>query len=250
MQPGKKLYFASDMHLGIPDYASSLEREKKMVRWLNQIQEDAETIYLIGDIFDFWFEYKHTVPKGFTRLLGKLAEIADSGIKLKIFTGNHDMWMFGYLKQELNAEIIYSAVTEEHNGKIFFIGHGDGLGPGDKGYKFLKNVFSNKICQWMFGWIHPNIGMGIANYWSRKSRLTDGGSIPPYQGEEKEWLLQFCKARLMEGHVDYFIFGHRHLVLDIKLNENSRYINTGDWITNFSYAVFDGDKLDLHAYSG
>lgn len=240
----KNIYFASDFHLGVPDYERSLEREKKVVQWLDEIKSDAKEIYLVGDVFDFWFEYSTAVPKGFVRLIGKLAELADSGIKIHLFTGNHDMWMFDYLPKEIGAELHRKPIIKTYSGKKFFIGHGDGLGPGDQGYKFIKKVFSNPLSQWLFARLHPNFGIKMANFWSKKSRVATGNSDEVFLGEDKEWLVSFCKDQLKKEHFDYFIFGHRHLPLDINI-ENSRYINLGDWIKYYSYAVFDGEKLEL-----
>ena len=241
--PGKKIYFASDFHLGVPDYNSSLEREKKIVKWLDEIKKDAQEIYLIGDVFDFWFEYKAAVPKGFVRLLGKMAEISDSGIPIILFTGNHDMWMFDYLPKEIGVTIHNKPIVREYNGKKFYIGHGDGLGPGDYGYKTIKKIFASPVCQWLFARLHPNFGMGIGQYWSKKSRISNGPSDEKFLGEDKERLLLYSKEQLQKEHFDYFIFGHRHLPLDIKLNEKSRYINLGEWVNYYTYAVFDGVEL-------
>lgn len=249
MQTGKKIYFASDFHLGVPSYEKSLAREKLIVKWLDEIKKDAQEIYLMGDLFDFWFEYKHAAPKGFIRILGKIAELTDSGIPVTIFTGNHDMWMFDYLPKEIGVTIYREPIEKEYNGKKFFLGHGDGLGPGDKGYKFIKKVFANKFCQWLFARIHPNFGIGMANYWSRKSRLSNGPEDEKFTGEENEWLVVYAKEVLQKKHFDYFIFGHRHLPLDIKLKENSRYINLGEWVNYNTYAVYDGNKLELKKYT-
>ncbi len=242
------IYFASDFHLGIPDQVQSLEREKQVVRWLNEIKEDAEEIFLLGDVFDFWFDYKHVVPKGYTRLLGTLAQISDSGIPVHFFTGNHDMWMFGYLEEELNVSVYKEPQRIERKGKKIMVGHGDGLGPGDGSYKILKKIFSNPMAQRAFAFLHPYMGMSLAQFWSKRSRLAEGGSVPGFLGEEKEWLLQYCRQVLEKEEFDYFIFGHRHLPLDIKLNEKSRYINTGDWIHHQSYAVLDDNELRLCEY--
>jgi UDP-2,3-diacylglucosamine hydrolase len=244
----KKIYFASDFHLGIPNHEKSLSREKLIVKWLDEVKLDAQEIYLIGDLFDFWFEYKYTVPKGFVRLLGKIAEIVDSGIPVTLFTGNHDMWMFDYLPTELGVTIHRKAIIREYNGKKFFIGHGDGLGPGDRGYKFIKKVFANPICQWLFARLHPNFAMSMANFWSRKSRLANGPKDEKFMGDENEWLVVYSKEKLKTQHFDYFVFGHRHLPLDIQLNNNSRYINLGEWINYNTYAVFDGEKLELKTF--
>jgi UDP-2,3-diacylglucosamine hydrolase len=244
MKPGQKIYFASDFHLGIPDYASSLEREKKIVRWMDSIKQDAAEIYLLGDVFDFWFEYNSVVPRGFVRLLGKIAEITDSGIPVHWFTGNHDMWIFDYVPKELNVQLHRAPIQKEYNGKKFYIAHGDGLGPGDYGYKFIKKVFASRMCQWLFARIHPNLGIRIARYWSGKSRVATGRNDEKYLGDEKEFLVVHSKEILAKGHFDYLIFGHRHLPLDIPLDK-SRYINLGDWVRYFTYAVFDGNELKL-----
>jgi UDP-2,3-diacylglucosamine hydrolase len=243
-----KIYFISDFHLGIPDYDKSLQREKKIVHWLDMVRKDAAEIYILGDIFDFWFEYKHAIPKGFIRLLGKLAELADEGIKLHYFTGNHDMWVFEYLPKEIGMTLYREPVQREINGKKFFIGHGDGLGPGDHGYKFIKKVFANKFCQWLFARLHPNFGIGMANYWSRRSRFSTGDFDEKYLGDDKEYLVVFANEILKKEYYDYFIFGHRHLPLDIKVGEKSRYINLGDWIKYFTYAEFDGKNLELKKF--
>ncbi len=242
-----KIYFASDFHLGVPTREKSLEREKLIVQWLDEIRKDAAEIYLMGDMFDFWFEYKNAVPKGFTRLLGKLAEICDSGIPVYLFTGNHDMWMFDYLQDELGVIIYRKPVVKEFNGKKFFLAHGDGLGPGDNGYKFIKKVFANPLLQWMFARIHPNTGIGIANFWSGQSRGSGGIEKDKWKGDENEYLVQFVKKTLLKEHYDYFIFGHRHLPLEMKIAD-SVYINLGEWINYSSYAVFDGDKLELKSF--
>ncbi len=245
MSTAKKIYFLSDFHLGAPNNEISLEREKKIIRFLDEIQKDAEKIFILGDLFDFWFEYKTVVPKGYVRILGKLASIADAGISIDFFVGNHDMWMKDYFQKELNIPVFFEPQEYEINGKRFLIGHGDGLGPGDHGYKFIKKVFRHKISQFLFGILPPVIGIGLANYFSRKSRAKTGNSDEKFEGEEKEWLVQFCKAELKTKAIDYFVFGHRHLPLDIHLNEKSRYINTGDWIKYDSYAVWDGEEMRL-----
>lgn len=245
MKPGNKIYFASDFHLGVPNQKESREREAFIVRWLDQIKDDAEEIYLVGDVFDFWFEYKKVIPKGFVRFQGKIAELTDAGIKVHWFIGNHDMWIFDYIPSELGVTLHRKPVVKMWNQKKFYIGHGDGLGPGDKGYKFIKKVFSSKISQWLFARFHPNFGIGMAHFWSKRSRLATGNDDFKYLGDDKEWLLIYCKEMLEKEHFDYFIFGHRHLPLDKKVAENSRYINLGEWIHAPHYAVFDGEKLDL-----
>ncbi len=244
----KKIYFLSDFHLGAPDHASSLVREKKVVAFLESIRHDAAQIFIVGDIFDFWYEYTKVVPKGYVRLLGKLAELTDSGIAIHVFVGNHDMWMSGYFEKELNIPVYHHPEIFEWNGKRFYIGHGDGLGPGDRGFKFIKKIFRSKVCQWLFGQLHPTWGIGLANYFSRKSREKTGSSDEVFLGEENEWLIIYSKEVLQKEHYDYFIFGHRHLPLNCKLAGNSRYINLGDWIRNFTYAVFDGNDVQLHKW--
>ena len=249
MESGKKIYFASDFHLGVPNYESSRRREKILVDWLDSIKVDAQEVYLVGDLFDFWFEYKFTVPKGYVRFLGKIAELTDSGIPVHFFTGNHDMWMFNYLPQEIGVEIHRDNITRDFNGKRFYIGHGDGLGPGDRKYKFLKNFFASKTCQWLFARIHPNLGMGIANMWSKNSRIANIKDGEEFLGDENEWLYIYSKEILEKEHFDYFIFGHRHLVLDLPIKgTSSRYVNLGEWATgNPHFASFDGESLTLRS---
>ncbi len=241
----KKIYFLSDFHLGAPDHDKSLFREKKIIAFLNDIQTNASHIIIVGDIFDFWFEYKKVVPKGYVRLLGKLAELTDKGIQIIFFTGNHDMWMSSYFEEELNIHVYFQPHVFEWNNKRFYIAHGDGLGPGDHSYKFIKKIFRNKFCQWLFGQLHPTIGINLANYFSRKSRIKTGLSDAIFLGEDKEWLIIYARQLLAKEHYDYFIFGHRHFPLVYKLNEKSTYINLGDWIRNFTYAIFDGNNLEL-----
>lgn len=244
MTDGKKIYFLSDFHLGAPDAPTSLQREKKIVEFLTEIRGDAEEIFIVGDMFDFWYEYRKVVPKGHVRLLGKLAEITDAGIPIHFFVGNHDMWMNDYLSVETNIKVYFAPHEFEFSNRKFLVGHGDGLGPGDRGYKMLKKVFRNPVAQWMFGVLPPYMGMGLANYFSRKSREATGKHEEVFLGEANEWLITYSKEMLKQKHYDYLIFGHRHLPIDFKLN-NSRYINLGDWIRYFTYAVFDGQQLTL-----
>ncbi|MEO9052519.1 MAG: UDP-2,3-diacylglucosamine diphosphatase [Ginsengibacter sp.] len=246
--PGKKIYFLSDFHLGAPDYATSLVREKRVVEFLDGIKEDAAVIFILGDLFDFWYEYKKVVPKGFVRILGKLAELTDSGIIVHFFVGNHDMWMNGYFEKELNINVFFEPKEFEFNGKKFLIGHGDGLGPGDHRYKFLKKIFRNRFFQWLFGTLHPSTGIGLADYFSHKSRAATGNEDEHFLGEDKEWLILFCKETLKKNHFDFFIFGHRHLPIVFELNNESVYINLGDWIKYNSYAVFDEGRVTLKYY--
>ncbi len=242
---GKKVYFASDNHLGAPTAEKSRTREKQFVAWLDSVKKDAAAIYLMGDLFDVWIEYRRVVPKGFVRVLGKLAELTDSGIPIYFFVGNHDMWMKGYFEEELGIPVYYEPQEITLNNKKLFIGHGDGLGPGDKGYKRMKKVFSNKLMQFMFRWIHPDLGLRFAQYLSLRNRLISGDEDKKYDGPDSEWLVHYCRKKLETRDLDYFVFGHRHLPLDIELPKNARYINLGDWIEYNTYAVFDGDKLTL-----
>jgi len=244
----KKIYYASDQHLGLPNHKNSLEREKIFIKWLDTIKQDAEAIFLLGDLFDFWFEYKKVVPKGFVRVLGKLAEIRDSGIPIYFFVGNHDLWMDDYFEKELNIPVYHKTKEYIINNKIFLIGHGDGLGPGDKGYKRMKKVFTNPVSKWLYRWLHPDIGMRLGVYLSTKNKMISGDEDAKFLGEENEWLAQYCKRKLETKHYDYFLFGHRHLPMQIEVGENSKYINLGDWINHFTYGVFDGEDMDLKTY--
>jgi len=244
----KKIYFLSDFHLGAPNATESLIREKRIIQFLDEIQNDAGEIFIAGDLFDFWYEYKNVVPKGYVRILGKLAALTDAGIPVHFFVGNHDMWMTDYFRKELNVKVYNHPEAFEFNGKSFLIGHGDGLGPGDHGYKFIKKIFRHKASRWLFGVLPPYAGIGLANYFSRKSRAQTGQTDEVFLGEDKEWLILYCREILKTRHYDFFIFGHRHLPIDFRLNESSRYINLGDWIKYNSYAVFDGDNISLLYY--
>lgn len=246
--PGKKIYFASDFHLGVPDAATSLAREKRIVAWLSSIQHDAQAIYLLGDIFDFWFEYRHAIPKGFIRLQGKLAELGDAGMPIYFFTGNHDMWMFDYFIKELGIIIYREPLVLKTATQKLMIGHGDGLGPGDNFYKILKWFFNSGFCQWLFARIHPNLGISIAQYWSRKSRISNTKREEKFNGEENEFLLAYCREVEKSVHHDYYVFGHRHLPLDLKVSDTSRYINLGEWVHFNTYAVYDGITVELKRY--
>ena len=247
--PNKKIYFLSDFHLGAPDHASSLLREKRIVKFLDEIKNDAEQIFILGDIFDFWYEYKRVIPKGFVRILGKLAELTDAGIEVHFFVGNHDMWMKGYFEKELNIKVYHRPEEFDLKGKKFFIGHGDGLGPGDHRYKFLKKIFRNKFSKWLFGIFHPGFGIGLADYFSSKSRKATGKTNEQFLGEDREWLIIFSREMMKTNQYDYFIFGHRHLPIDFKLSDATHYINLGDWIKYNSYAVFDGENIQLKFYT-
>ena len=244
----KKVYFASDQHLGAPKAEQSFVREKKFLAWLNEIKEDAAAIFLVGDLFDFWYEYKTVVPKGFVRVLGKLAEITDSGIPIYFFVGNHDLWMNDYFEKELNIPVYHKPEVFLINNKKVFIGHGDGLGPYDKGFKRLKKVLTFPLFQWLYRWLHPDLGMKLGQYMSVKNRMISGDEDAKFLGNDKEWLVQYCKRKLESNHYDYFVFGHRHLPLEIQLQENSKYVNLGDWIGHFTYAEFFKKELFLKKY--
>lgn len=246
---GKSVYFSSDNHLGAPTRQASAIREKKFVAWLDEIKADAAAIFLLGDLFDFWFEYKTVIPKGFTRVLGKLAELSDAGIPIYYFVGNHDLWMNGYFEEELNIPVFHKPRQFRINDRLFFIGHGDGLGPGDKGFKRMKKVFTNPLAQWLFRWLHPDWGVRVAHYFSVKNKMISGEDDIKFLGEDKEWLVQYSKRKLEEKHYDYFVFGHRHLPLEIKLGGNATYVNLGDWISHYTYGQFDGQSMELKKFS-
>lgn len=250
MTSRKKYFFASDFHLGIPNQKESLKREKRIVSWLNRIQDEAKDIFLVGDLFDFWFEYKFAVPKGYTRFLGKLAELSDNGIKISIFTGNHDLWMRDYFKEELQIDVFHHPVRIELYGKKFLIGHGDGLGPGDHRFKLMKKVFVHPLSKWLYRQLHPDIGIRIASFFSRRSRLAQNiEQTEKFLGEENEWLIQYAKRILQKEKIDYFVFGHRHLPLQLNLNDGATYVNLGDWLNYDTYASFDGNQIQLLSHS-
>ncbi len=244
----KKIYFASDQHFGAPTVELSKIRERKFVNWLDSIKKDADILFLLGDLFDFWFEYKRAVPKGFVRVLGKLAELRDHGIEIHFFVGNHDLWMHDYFEKELNIPVYHNPKEFSFDNKLFLIGHGDGLGPEDNGYKRMKKVFTHPFSKWLYRWLHPDIGIRLAQYLSVKNKLISGEEDVVFLGEENEWLVLYCKEKLTGKHYDFFIFGHRHLPLEIQISDSSKYINTGDWIKHFSYAVFENQQLVLKSY--
>jgi UDP-2,3-diacylglucosamine hydrolase len=246
LEPGKKAYFASDFHLGAPDFARSLKREKKIVRWLEAIEPDCQYLFLLGDLFDFWFDYRHVAPQGFVRFLGKLAQMSDQGVRIFVFTGNHDMWMFGYLEKELGITIYRSSLDLDWGNFRMQVGHGDGLGPGDMSYKFLKRIFANPVCQWLFSFLHPTIGIGIAKAWSRHSRISSSKD-EEFKGE-KEFLWNYTRQQEAKLHRDVYIFGHRHLPLDLPAGEGSRYLNLGEWMNHCLYLEFDGTQVQIHEW--
>lgn len=245
----KKLYFASDQHFGSPTHKESLVREKHFVKWLSEIQTNCAGLFLLGDLFDFWFEYKQVVPKGFVRVLGKLAEFTDNGIPVYFFIGNHDLWMNSYLRDELNISVFNSTETFIINEKTFLIGHGDGLGPGDYGYKIMKKIFTNPIAQKLYYLLHPDFGVWLGKTASQKNKYISGDDDVKFLGEENEWLIQYSKRKLESMHYDFFVFGHRHLPIEVKIKD-SLYVNLGDWINYFTYAEFSLNQgLRLKRYA-
>ena len=248
LNPSKRIYFCSDNHLGSPNRNLSLEREKIFITWLDQIKTDAQAIFFLGDLFDFWFEYKKVVPKGFTRLFGKLAELSDSGIDLFFFVGNHDCWIGNYFEDELGINIFHKKVDLNIDNYNILIGHGDGLGPGDNKYKFLKLLFRNPILKKLFSFIHPDIGISLGSFLSQKNKILSG-SEKVFESEDKEMLFSYCKDVLKTKYYHFFIFGHRHIPLELDLGNNSKYFNTGDWITHFSYLVYDGNSFNLNYFN-
>lgn len=246
----KKIYFASDAHLGAPTIHNPREHEKRFVAWLDSIKSSAREIYLMGDIFDFWFEYRHAVPRGHTRFLGKLAELTDMGIPVHFFTGNHDIWIFDYLPAETGVTVHTEPYLPIIDNKQFFLAHGDGLTAYEKNYSRLKAIFTNRLAQKLFSWLHPDIGVSLARFWSRKSRENNQNTdSATFKGEENEWLIEFAKKKLQSRHFDFFVFGHRHVAIDLPLNPKSRIIYLGDWINIFSYAEWDGEKLSLKYFN-
>ncbi|MFC4687362.1 UDP-2,3-diacylglucosamine diphosphatase [Epilithonimonas pallida] len=248
LNPGKKIYFASDQHFGIPNAVESKKREDKFIRWMDSVKKDAQVLFLMGDLFDFWHEWKHVVPKGYIRVLGKIAELKDSGIDIYFFVGNHDLWMKNYFEEELGVPVFFEKRYYEVNGKKLLLAHGDGLGPGDKGYKRMKKVFTNPAAQWAFRWLHPDIAMRIANYMSQKNKLISGDEDKAFLGEDKEFLILYSKEKLKTEKIDYFVYGHRHLPMVLDLENEAKYINLGDWISYFTYGVFDGEQFDLKKF--
>lgn len=244
-----KIYFVSDVHLGAPALKNNAERERLFVGWLDSIKADAKALFLMGDIFDFWFEYRKVAPRGFTRTLGKIAEIADTGIPVHFFTGNHDMWITDYLPEELGIILHRKEFRTELFGKKFFLAHGDGLDPFDKGYHLLKKLFTSRTLQWFFSRLHPNFAFRIAQNWSKHSRISNGIQADGYQGDDREGLFLFAQSLLKTEQIDYFVFGHRHLLVEKPIDNKSVFINLGDWINYFSYGVFDGEKFELKQYS-
>ena len=246
LAPHKKVYFASDVHLGLFPKEKSDTREKHFVQWLTEIKEDAEAVFLVGDIFDFWYEYKKVVPRGFVRFLGKLADLTDSGIPVHFFAGNHDIWINDYLSKEAGVILHTDPFITSINGKSFYIAHGDGLGPGDYTYKVLRRIFTNRVMQFLFSRIHPNLAFNFGHWWSKQSRYSKG-LYEEFLGNDKEYLILYAQEILKKQAYDYFIFGHRHIPMEIDLG-NSTLVNLGEWISAYTYASFDGVQLKLASY--
>lgn len=243
----KKIYFLSDVHLGSKMHADSIETERKLCRWLDFAKRDAAEIYLLGDIFDYWFEYKYVVPKGFTRTLGKLAEVADSGVKVHFFIGNHDIWLTDYLEKECGMILHVEPMITEFYGKKFFLAHGDGLGDDSKAFRFLRKIFHSKFLRKCFSGIHPRWTIPLAHTWSNHSRVNNG--VQEYLGKDREHLILFAQQKIKEiPDINYFIFGHRHILLDLPIAEKTSVVMLGDWMHYFSYAVFDGEKISLETF--
>lgn len=242
MPAPEKVYFVSDAHLGTPDRASSLRREKALVNWLDHIAPDAASIYLMGDIFDFWYEYRHVVPRGFTRILGKLAELCDQGKDIHFFTGNHDIWTFGYLEEEIGLKVHRHPLLTEILGHTFYLAHGDGFDEADRRFRLIKSIFTNPFLQWAFSKLHPNLAFSLAGKWSRHSR--DHQETDPFK-EEDEPFVRFARKHLLEEQPEYLVFGHRHVAVQYALNEKTSLTMLGDWLTQYHYAVYDGEKLRL-----
>jgi UDP-2,3-diacylglucosamine hydrolase len=242
---GKKLYFASDFHLGAPNTQESKIREQRITRWLDSIANDAAGIFLVGDIFDFWFEYGEVIPKGFIPFISKIAQLRAQGIPIYFFTGNHDLWMRDYFTTELGIPVYHEPIWLTSEGKSFLVGHGDGLGPGDRSYKVLKKVFTNPVSNWLFKWIHPDLGVKLAKAWSGHSRITNIAKDESHFLGVDEWLWQYSKEVEEKTHFDYYVFGHRHLPLELLVGKKSIYFNLGEWVSQNNFLHFDGGKPEL-----
>ncbi|MEC5393911.1 UDP-2,3-diacylglucosamine diphosphatase [Bergeyella sp. RCAD1439] len=239
LKPHKKVFFCSDQHFGAPSAEASKKREALFVRWLDEIKPEAQVLFIMGDLFDFWHEWKHVVPKGYVRVLGKIAELKEAGTDIYFFVGNHDLWMKDYFEKELGIPVFFEKKLFDVDGKRFLLAHGDGLGPGDYGYKRMKKLFTHPLAQWLFRWLHPDIAMPIAIYFSQKNKMISGEEDKAFLGEDKEYLICYAKEKLKTEKIDYFVFGHRHLPMTLNLNDQgAQYINLGDWVSYFTYGEF------------
>ncbi|MGM9802517.1 MAG: UDP-2,3-diacylglucosamine diphosphatase [Candidatus Limisoma sp.] len=243
--PGTKTYFLSDFHLGARYIDDPRKQEQRIVAFLESIRNDAKEIYLLGDILDYWFEYRYVVPKGYVRFFGKIAELADSGIKIYWFIGNHDIWIFDYLPSELGVEVVDGSQVKQIDGKRFFIAHGDGLGDDSRTFRMLRAFFRNRFCQRLYAGIHPRWTVPFALNWSRSNRVN--GEDRPFGCDEP--LQRFVTNYKEDQKIDYFVFGHRHVAVDKSIGNNSRLIVLGDWIKLYSYAVYDGNDLKLQYFT-
>lgn len=241
-------YFLSDLHLGAPYFPDSRATEKHVVNFLDSIKDEVDVLYLVGDILDYWYEYSYVVPRGFVRFFGKLAELSDKGVRIVWYIGNHDIWIFDYLPEELGIEVVDGYSVEELDGHKFFITHGDGIGKLKKSFKILRSLFRNKFCQKLFAGIHPRWTVPFAYNWSRHSRKIEGPSEKDARrmmNNITEFSEEFLKKH---SEIDYFIFGHLHLFEKIELSSGAGIIILGEWISKNSYAKWDGNKLTLHQY--
>lgn len=246
----KNVYFIADAHLGSLATEHKRTQERRLVRFLDDIKDKAEAVYMLGDMFDFWYEYRYAVPKGYTRFLGKISELTDMGVEVHFFTGNHDIWAYSYLREECGVILHRRALTTEINGNVFYLAHGDQMGEKTFGFRFIQSIFHSKICQTLFSSLHPRWGIDFGLKWAKHSRLKrEDGKEPPYLGEDKETLVQWSKEFIKQSpEINYFIFGHRHIELDLYLSKTTRLLILGDWISQYTYAVYDGKNIELKDY--
>ncbi|MDL1912919.1 MAG: UDP-2,3-diacylglucosamine diphosphatase [Bergeyella sp.] len=248
LSPSKKIYFASDQHFGSPSPKESKPRENRFILWLEKIKKEAQVLFLMGDLFDFWHEWNYVVPKGYIRVLGKIAELKDAGVEIIFFVGNHDLWMRNYFQEELGISVYFEKQIFSIADKKFLLAHGDGLGPRDTGYKRMKKLFTHPLAQWAFRWLHPDLAMKMALYFSRKNKLISGEEDKRFLGADKEHLILYSRYKNNKENFDYFVFGHRHLPMILSVGENAKYINLGDWVSHFTYGVFDGNSFSLQVF--
>ena len=248
MAEDKKVYFISDLHLGAQYFADPKAKERAVVRWLDSVRHTAADIYLLGDILDYWYEYRYVVPRGYVRFLGKLAELSDAGVRIHWFIGNHDIWIFDYLPSELGIEVIDGSVERDILGKRFFLTHGDGVGRHGLVFTAMRGLFRNRFCQFLFAAIHPRWTIPFAHGWSRQSRQSHAECCKVPE-KAVRCLHEFAEEYSAEHpEIDYFIFGHLHILEDRKLRGGAHMVVLGDWIGLNSYAEFDGDSLVLRSF--